>query len=72
MFSFQSSLRVVPEAPLAIIIIATRRGERGGGEITMTKVQVLVVRLCRTLCDPTDHNPPGSSVHGILQARILE
>ena len=24
------------------------------------------------LCDPTDHSPPGSSVHGILQARILE
>ena len=25
-----------------------------------------------TLCDPTDCSPPGSSVHGILQARILE
>ena len=25
-----------------------------------------------TLCDPMDHNPPGSSVHGILQARTLE
>ena len=25
-----------------------------------------------TLCDPEDCNPPGSSVHGILQARILE
>ena len=25
-----------------------------------------------TLCDPMDCNPPGSSVHGILQARILE
>ena len=24
------------------------------------------------LCDPMDCNPPGSSVHGILQARILE
>ena len=24
------------------------------------------------LCDPTDCSPPGSSVHGILQARILE
>ena len=27
---------------------------------------------CPTLCDPIDHSPPGSSVHGILQARILE
>ena len=25
-----------------------------------------------TLCDPTDCSPPDSSVHGILQARILE
>ena len=27
---------------------------------------------CLTLCDPKDYSPPGSSVHGILQARILE
>ena len=27
---------------------------------------------CPTLCDPMDYSPPGSSVHGILQARILE
>ena len=27
---------------------------------------------CPTLCDPMDHSPPGSSVHGIFQARILE
>ena len=25
-----------------------------------------------TLCDPTDYSPPGSSVRGLLQARILE
>ena len=25
-----------------------------------------------TLCDPMDSSPPGSSVHGILQARVLE
>ena len=25
-----------------------------------------------TLCNPMDHSPPGSSVHGIIQARILE
>ena len=29
-------------------------------------------QLCLNLCDPMDCNPPGSSVHGILQARILE
>ena len=28
--------------------------------------------MCPTLCDPMDCSPPGSSVHGISQARILE
>ena len=31
-----------------------------------------VLELCLTLCDPMDYSPPGSSVHGVLQARILE
>ena len=31
-----------------------------------------VAQLCLTLCDPMDCSPPGSSVHGIFQARILE
>ena len=33
---------------------------------------VLVAQLCLTLCDPMDCSLAGSSVHGILQARILE
>ena len=33
---------------------------------------VLVTQLCPTLCDPMDYSPPGSSVHGMFQARILE
>ena len=32
----------------------------------------LVTKSCRTLATPWDCSPPGSSVHGILQARILE
>ena len=38
-------------------------------------VCVCVLKLlqsCSTLCDPMDRSPPGSSIHGILQARILE
>ena len=27
---------------------------------------------CPTLCDPIDSSPPGSSIHGIFQARVLE
>ena len=31
-----------------------------------------LLQLGSTLCNPMDHNLPGSSVHEILQARILE
>ena len=30
------------------------------------------LQSCLTLCVPMDHSPPGSSIHGILQARILQ
>ena len=36
------------------------------------KVKVLATQLCPTLCDPMNCSPPGSTVHGILQARIIE
>ena len=36
------------------------------------KVKVLVPQSCPSLCDPMDYNLPDSSVHGILQARVLE
>ena len=35
-------------------------------------VLCLVTQLCPTLCNPMDCSLPGPSVHGILQARILE
>ena len=38
----------------------------------MKKGKVLVPQSCMTLCNPADCSPPGSSVHGILQARKLE
>ena len=31
-----------------------------------------VAQLCPTLCDPMDCRLPGSSIHGIFQARVLE
>ena len=36
------------------------------------KSESKVVQLCPTLLDPMDFSLPGSSVHGILQARVLE
>ena len=46
--------------------------EPPGSPIQNMKVKVLVAQSCLTLCDPMDYSPPGSSVHGILWARILE
>ena len=36
------------------------------------EVKMLVTQWCLTLCDPMDFSPPGSSVHGIIHARLLE
>ena len=35
-------------------------------------MHAMSLQLCPILCNPMDHSPPGSSVHGILQAKILE
>ena len=35
-------------------------------------VHAKLLQSCLTLCDPMDCSPPGSSIHGILQAKILE
>ena len=35
-------------------------------------MQAQLIQSCLTICDPTDYSPTDSSVHGILQARMLE
>ena len=47
-------------------------GGRKFGNRMQWSAKLLVAQLCPTLCDPMDCSLPGSSVHGILQARILE
>ena len=42
------------------------------GRLNANCVCVLVAQSCLTLCNPMEYSPPGSSVHGTLQARILE
>ena len=44
----------------------------GGSSLLLYAVKVLVAQSCLTLCNPMDCSPPDFSVHGILQARILE
>ena len=39
---------------------------------TLKESESEVAQSCLTLCDPADCRPPGSSVHGTVQARILE
>ena len=58
------SVMVLGDVGLWEVIRSSRR--------TPTSGLVSVTHLCPTLCDPMDCSPPGSSVHGILQARILE
>ena len=44
----------------------------GVTELNKTESESEVAQLCPTVCDPMDCSLPGSSVQGILQARILE
>ena len=46
--------------------VSTRTSAKGG--LIYHAVLCLVPRLCPTLCEPMAYSPPGSSVHGILQA----
>ena len=50
--------------------------DRGGWwaivQVVASASESEVAQSCPTLCDPMDCSPPGSSVHGIFQARVLE
>ena len=59
------------------------QGDPGGMEETLSSSTKCVptchllccaksLQSCPTLCDPMGHSPPGSSVHGFLQARVVE
>ena len=59
------------DSPVSLVC---RQEDQGPEENDWPKVtpSCSVVQSCRTLRDPVDCNPPGSSVRGIFQARILE
>ena len=52
-----------------VCTLCSLSGERGGIEYCM---RAKLLQSCPTLCDPVDCGPPGSSVHGVLQTRLLE
>ena len=46
--------------------------ERNPMDVAAAAAAAKSLQSCRTLCDPKDGSPPGSSVPGILQAKTLE
>ena len=54
--------------PKGMTLLEEQRSLALFGSADATKLR----QLCLTLCDPIDGSPTGSSVSGILQARILE
>ena len=58
----QQIFRIIRKVPLSARLMTVAKGIKWSE----------VAQSCPTLCDPVDCSPPGSSVHGILQARILE
>ena len=67
--SFPGSLSLSMLTPGEIIVFPTAPKTSGCSQLCM---RAKSLQLCLTLCDPLDWSLPGSSVHGILQARILE
>ena len=54
-------------------VAPTRSKQRKPRAVLKTQhVRAQSLQSCSTLCDPMDCSPPGSSDHGILQARVLE
>ena len=65
----------LPEKPLLKVLLKDiiQEGKLSDRPVMLdVRVKVLAAQSCLTLCDPTNCNPPGSSLHGNLQARILE
>ena len=56
--------------PLVLILAVSGKGVKIHRRVKESESEV--AQLCPTLCDPMDCSLPGSSIRGILQARILE
>ena len=55
-----------------ILFTSVRNPTRSNLIIAPAAAAAKSLQSCPTMCHPTDGSPPGSSVPGILQARILE
>ena len=67
-------------APTSTGALGPEKGLGGRGSVQLPTCSIhsgeeltsVCTQLCLTLCNSMDYSPPGSSVYGILQARILE
>ena len=67
------SLEAAAPNPQSFILVAgDGQGLKPPSSTRAFKVKVLVAQSLTTICDPIDCSQPGSSVHGISQARIME
>ena len=57
---------------ITVIQVYARTSNAEEAEVEQFCEDLQDAQSCPTLCGPMDCSPPGSSVHGILQARILE
>ena len=62
----------VTQTQIGLKGLSTHYEKKYGGSLCCVCVCAQQLQLCPTLCDPVDYSPPGSSVHGIFPARILE
>ena len=69
-------IKLVPQSLDIKVGMPLEEDSKSSRFLATVKLQLLgkvkVAQSCLTLCHPMDHSLPGSSVHGILQARILE
>ena len=69
---FTGALRITQGKVSQVVKLGAREPKKDVCVCVCVCVCVFSTQSCPTLCDPMDCNPPGSSVHGILQERILE
>ena len=66
------TLQLGPTSRFSVLSIGLNIGQIQKYTLLKWKSESEVAQSCPTLCHPVDCSPPGSSIHGILQARILE
>ena len=77
---FQSGCTILPSSKFMRISVFIPIPKKGKPKNAQTTTQLHsshalvseVAQSCLTLCNPMDYSLPGSSVHGIFQARVLE